>query len=240
VPFEWVLTVGIVPIGLFLQVHRLDYIEATRRMRSRRLSSEVPKAGLWSTALPAVLTLIRLPLGFLVAVLYWRESFRMALWIYLLAQVTDVLDGFAARALNGTSGFGRELDQYADAGFHLIAGIGMVAHAADQDEIGVLIALGSAVAATAVAQIFFGAHTAIAKYVSGGIRVIVFLVLLVHVPPSRTLEAASGVGLAAVAAVYEWGITQREIAVGGRGGFAPRSGLKELLAAAMDRIRRRL
>jgi cardiolipin synthase len=64
--------------------------------------------------IPNTLTLLRIflvPL-FLIAVIY--GELRLAFWVFLLASVTDLLDGFLARRLNQETRLGLYMDPVAD------------------------------------------------------------------------------------------------------------------------------
>ena len=67
--------------------------------------------------LPTAITLLRIALiPVLVAVFYlpWHWASGVSAWVFLLAAVTDWLDGFLARKLGQTSPFGAFLDPVAD------------------------------------------------------------------------------------------------------------------------------
>ena len=72
--------------------------------------------GSWN--LPNILTLGRmLAVPFVVACLFWPDTFFMrwiALGIFILAGITDFLDGYLARAWSQQSALGRMLDPIAD------------------------------------------------------------------------------------------------------------------------------
>ncbi|MEP4148461.1 MAG: CDP-alcohol phosphatidyltransferase family protein [Halioglobus sp.] len=64
--------------------------------------------------LPNALTTLRLLLALPLGVLILRQDYQLALWVGLLAGITDALDGFAARRLNYFSPLGAALDPVAD------------------------------------------------------------------------------------------------------------------------------
>ena len=64
--------------------------------------------------LPNALTTLRLLLALPLGVLILRQDYDLALWVGLLAGITDALDGFAARRLNYFSPIGAALDPIAD------------------------------------------------------------------------------------------------------------------------------
>ena len=66
------------------------------------------------TYIPNLLSLARLGLAPYLFWLLWREQWRTALVIIVLAAVTDFLDGFLARRWQVNSAFGEALDPIAD------------------------------------------------------------------------------------------------------------------------------
>ncbi len=84
-----------------------------------------------SINLPNLVTLTRVPMVFLIMVLIWipaRGLASLALVLYILAGVTDWLDGYLARRYNMVSTFGKFMDSLTDKIFvlgTLIALIGL-------------------------------------------------------------------------------------------------------------------
>lgn len=64
--------------------------------------------------LPNMLTVLRLALVPVVAYFIVSKQFQTALWIFLVAGITDAVDGALARKLNQRSQFGSWLDPAAD------------------------------------------------------------------------------------------------------------------------------
>ena len=64
--------------------------------------------------LPNVLTVLRMVLIPVFALLYTHDMPHMALCVYVLAALTDALDGFLARRLNQVTSFGKLMDPAAD------------------------------------------------------------------------------------------------------------------------------
>ena len=64
--------------------------------------------------LPNVLTLFRLLMVPLVAALYWVGQRYFALALFLLAGITDMLDGYIARRTNKITDLGKVMDPLAD------------------------------------------------------------------------------------------------------------------------------
>jgi cardiolipin synthase len=83
------------------------------------VSSTLPSRPL---ALPNLLTYARIAaVPAVVAAMYWQDIFQGGLWlrwvalaIFVVAAVTDFLDGYFARSLDQQSSFGRILDPIAD------------------------------------------------------------------------------------------------------------------------------
>jgi cardiolipin synthase (CMP-forming) len=74
----------------------------------------VPIRGPMLKYLPNSLTILRLLLALPLGLLILRQDYSMALWVGLIAGVTDALDGFAARRLGYFSQLGAALDPIAD------------------------------------------------------------------------------------------------------------------------------
>jgi cardiolipin synthase len=64
--------------------------------------------------IPNILTSLRLVLALPICLLIVSDQYVAALWIALIAGVSDALDGWAARRLNVTSRFGAIADPLAD------------------------------------------------------------------------------------------------------------------------------
>ena len=69
-------------------------------------------ANVWT--IPNVLTMLRLILVPVFAVLFIRGQLKAALAVYIVASLTDLLDGFLARKLNQITDFGKLFDPLAD------------------------------------------------------------------------------------------------------------------------------
>ena len=63
---------------------------------------------------PNAITLVRLALVPLTAYLLWRELYGLGLITFLIAAVSDLLDGLVARGLKQSSRLGATLDPIAD------------------------------------------------------------------------------------------------------------------------------
>ena len=64
--------------------------------------------------IPNYLTIIRLILVPIIFALILYEHYTMAIIVYIIANITDVLDGFIARKFNLISDFGKLMDPLAD------------------------------------------------------------------------------------------------------------------------------
>ena len=68
--------------------------------------------------IPNILTLMRVPLAFLFVFAYFRQAASdsriLALGVFTLSSLTDILDGFLARRLGCISSFGKLADPFAD------------------------------------------------------------------------------------------------------------------------------
>ncbi len=65
-------------------------------------------------AIPNILTICRLLLIPTVAIMFQKEWLMSALFVFVLACITDVLDGYIARKTNSETVLGRILDPLAD------------------------------------------------------------------------------------------------------------------------------
>lgn len=75
-------------------------------------ATRINPESLWT--LPNVLTLLRLPLTALVCAAIALRWDAIALGAFVVAALTDALDGYAARALGQASALGRQLDPLVD------------------------------------------------------------------------------------------------------------------------------
>lgn len=69
--------------------------------------------------LPNVLSMIRIAMIPVVAILFSRGEFRAAAMVFLLACLTDILDGYLARRFGWITDVGKLLDPLADKGMQL-------------------------------------------------------------------------------------------------------------------------
>lgn len=72
----------------------------------------IPEPRVWN--LPNILTATRLGLAIVLFVLISLQSWPMALVVFVIAAITDWLDGFIARRQGLTSAFGRNFDPLVD------------------------------------------------------------------------------------------------------------------------------
>jgi len=75
--------------------------------------------------IPNLLTLVRFLLIPIMAVFLFRENLLFALIIYIIASITDIIDGFVARKFNMITNLGKVLDPLADKLLQFIALIGL-------------------------------------------------------------------------------------------------------------------
>jgi len=75
--------------------------------------------------LPNILTLIRFALIPVMAIFLAQRNFPIAVGIYILASVTDVVDGYIARKYNQITDLGKILDPLADKFLQFTAIIGL-------------------------------------------------------------------------------------------------------------------
>lgn len=78
--------------------------------------------------LPNMLSLFRIALIPFAAYFFSRNNFEMALAVFVLACVTDVLDGYIARKYNLITDIGTVLDPLADKGMQVTVLISMSIH----------------------------------------------------------------------------------------------------------------
>ncbi len=179
--------------------------------------------GLFS--LPNLLTASRPGLGLLGALALSSEDPELALWLYYAGLITDVADGMLARASNSSSDFGREFDRWADVAFNVTTGTALGIYAAAHRSLARLGALAAMVAVTTLSRsgkrrVRVTPHSAIAKYLSGVTRVVIFSLLVSEVPPPRRrLAILAGTSLLLVGGIYEWRVTRGEVRAGLRTEF---------------------
>src|SRR5574341_380860 len=82
--------------------------------RKRRYNVEARKAGGFTINIANALTVLRVLLVPVLGYLLFRDSFAAALWVFLIAGVSDALDGFIARVFDQRTRFGAILDPIAD------------------------------------------------------------------------------------------------------------------------------
>jgi cardiolipin synthase len=85
-------------------------VDADRRERIKARVEEK----LRPLTLPNFLTLIRMAIVPFFVIAVFNHDFRLAVWTFVLAGVTDLLDGWLARKLDATSVIGAYLDPLAD------------------------------------------------------------------------------------------------------------------------------
>lgn len=75
--------------------------------------------------LPNALTISRIVLAFVVLALLTRHGGRAAFFCFVVALITDFLDGWVARRLHAQSDFGEQLEGLADASLALAGLVGL-------------------------------------------------------------------------------------------------------------------
>lgn len=75
--------------------------------------------------LPNILTLIRFALVPVMGIFLAQRNFTVAIIIYIIASITDILDGYIARKYNQITNFGKILDPLADKLLQFTAIIGL-------------------------------------------------------------------------------------------------------------------
>lgn len=168
-------------------------------------------------AIPDALTVSRVPMALaaLVALLIDRPT--VAAWLYLIGYLTDVADGFTARALGVGSERGRQLDGAADVAFHALFGLGIAIASIRGGSWWILAVLALLVIAEQVMRRWIAAYTVVGKAVAGLYRVVMFSLLVVLVPTEERLGLiAAGLVVMATTYVYEGRNTLRELRSGER------------------------
>jgi cardiolipin synthase len=83
------------------------------RERREKIREQVEEK-LRPLTLPNFLTLLRMAMVPVFVIAISEGDFRLAMWIFVVAGFTDVLDGFLARTMHMSSRFGAYLDPIAD------------------------------------------------------------------------------------------------------------------------------
>jgi phosphatidylglycerophosphate synthase len=163
--------------------------------------------------IPDVLTAIRPALGISCATCIMSNLLFHAFLIYSIGLVSDILDGMFARALKGSTSWGKMFDAYADSFFNLSAGFGIVVYAAFiAKDVTSALAMLLLFALFIIRKIYIREHTLAAKYFSGAIRVVLFVYLLGQIPSSVYLYGVTfGIVLLVVGGAYEFVVSRDEL-----------------------------
>jgi len=89
------------------------------------LNSQTQKQRRIKLNIPNLLTLVRFLLIPVMAVFLFKEDLLLALIIYTIASITDIIDGFVARKFNMITNLGKVLDPLADKLLQFTALIGL-------------------------------------------------------------------------------------------------------------------
>ena len=167
---------------------------------------------------PNTLTVARVPIGLVGAWASIDGRGALAAWLYLIGYLTDVADGWSARALGVSSPQGRRLDGLADVAFHALFGAGIAARAADDEMwwvVGVLVAL---VVGERLMRRWVGSHTVVGKAIAGVYRIVMFMLLLAFTAEDRRVPLIVADLVVVVSTYfYEGTNTLRELRSGERG-----------------------
>jgi phosphatidylglycerophosphate synthase len=171
----------------------------------------------------AAFTFSRLPIGLGVALcLYWGQ-FTFGFGLYVLGLVTDVLDGFIARATGSASDWGGEWDRRMDIVFNATSTAGYVlgAYFVWGNLAWAFVPFVSMAGLVVVTRPFFQPHSAASKLRSGVIRC-----LLIGFVAARLNWTSLDVVLVVVfaiiaipAALHELKLTREEVCMGKRRWF---------------------
>lgn len=179
------------------------------------------------------LTLSRLPLGGAAAWLLVQGQYGIALRLYVAGIVTDVLDGFIARSLNGETAWGKRYDGVIDTAFYWVVTLGFVVGGVVRGESLLNASLPLIlVLVTLAATFWFEPYSEFYKYRSLVNRSWVLLCLLPRLSWNDAdvmLVVLLGL-MGLIGVVYEWKETQKEIASGWRGRGWRRSPVAPLAA----------
>ncbi len=111
--FVWT-TVGMLPVFGLVTLH----LDLLRDRHGYRLSA---------VNVPTAFTLLRICMAPGIALFLGERHFALALWVYVAATLTDVLDGWAARRWNQVTRIGAVLDPIVDIVFNVILYAGLFA-----------------------------------------------------------------------------------------------------------------
>lgn len=170
-----------------------------------------------------ILTLSRIPLGMIVATLFFFGSLSDGFGFYALALMTDVLDGYLARKMKCTSDWGRVWDRLADMIMNALSFAGYVLGAffiwgKPITAFAPLFAIGGLMLATLP---FFRRHSAASKLRSGIIRFLLigFVAANIAWTPMNIFVVIALAIFGTPAVIHELRLTLEEVRSGERRWF---------------------
>jgi phosphatidylglycerophosphate synthase len=166
---------------------------------------------------PNALAAIRPIIGVASGIAVSTDNAAIGAWLYLAGYLSDVADGFLARAFNAKSDFGAALDRLADVAFHAAVGLGLICAAVWHGTWGVLVVLGILVIGERFMRRWIAAHSLAGKGIGGAYRVAMYALLLVFCDPEqRPLLIEAGLTVMVVTYLYEGFVTLNELRIGDR------------------------
>jgi phosphatidylglycerophosphate synthase len=177
-----------------------------------------------TSLVPNALTFSRPLLAFLAMAAVIAGMATAPFWLYIVALVTDVLDGMMARALHATTQSGKEYDRWCDILANGLAGLGIAIRSMEEGDHTVLAFIGLMLLVMAVMRIWMRAPSLVAKARSGLFRGVLIVLYWNRLPNGQGLAAGlTAVALAVIGGVYELGVMAHEHAARRRTWFGRRS-----------------
>ena len=161
-------------------------------------------------AVPTALTFARIPLGVAIVCSALHGSVGLCFDLYVLGTLTDVADGWSARALRATSEFGKRWDMRTDMAFNSLSYVALALLLWPEGLDWRSASLALLLLAFASSLFWISAEQPAAKVRSGVVRVALVVLLLSQlVGEALAWRLAVALGVGVVGGLYELGVMRR-------------------------------
>lgn len=168
-----------------------------------------------SEIIPDSLTIIRPAIGVATAIYLFKGKAIYAFGLYYIGLLSDVFDGMFARALKGTTAWGKNFDAYADSIFNFTTGVGIISYSIFLTQNYYQIFIISLIELAFILRKYFikiKDNTIVAKFFSGFVRVVLFIFLWSYLPEKYSLFGiVAGAILLIFGGSYELLVTRKEL-----------------------------